>query len=299
MLRFLISLNTLISVLSSDISSPLAGPQQIRIPYDEKCTETEILRHFSFRGIPLNENSGSFTILPHISFGKIGNSHHTLSLLTESTVYRIAFAVEIYDDKAPAILGPGETSFARVPSKKDFLSFYESYDEIDGFCPLKIKEDYHPTVGNNFYTLFSFDASGNFSERSVKLSIGSEKKTIWFLDDRIIQTKPEEYLTPEELTSQLIYHRFLEDRIFTRMSYIDGDYPFYFRQIGIHRVVLKLEEDSITPVEIRVRIQVTENLKNERTLSFREKVLSFIRSFVEKLITSLKKAIDLIRREPL
>ena len=296
MLRFLTSI-ALLSVMPSNGSSPLTGPQQIRIPYDEKYTETDMLRYFSFMGTPLNDQMGSFTILPHISFGKIGNSHHTLSLVRESTFYSIGFAVEIFDDQAPTIFGPEEITSERSPSKKDFLSFYESYDEIDGRCPLKIKEDYNPTAGTNFYTLYSSDSSGNVSERSVKLSIVSEKKTIWFSDDRIIQTETE-YLPPEKLTSLLICHRFLEDRTFARMSYIDGDYPFYFQQIGIHRIVLKLEAEDIIPVEIRVRIQVTEETKNERTLTLREKILSFIRSFLKKMISNLKDAIDLIRRHP-
>lgn len=73
---------------------------------------------------------------------------------------------------------------------------------------------------------------------------------------------------------------------------------FIFQQIGIHRVVLKLEAEDIIPVEIRVRIQVMEETKNERTLTLREKILSFIRSFLKKMISNLKDAIDLIRRHP-
>ena len=292
----MIPLITLLLLPISNVSTTseiiVAGPNKITLSYQNNLREIDIYRKFKIPSRNLVEKhyfDSPLTLdYPH-------TSNHILYLEDkDNNIKGHPFTLEIIDDISPIIYGPNiiEYDYQLLPSTTEFLKNYTSYDEIDLSLPISIDrniEDIVTKPGSYTFTLTSEDYSYNISSKLISLKVKDTKKVPFHINEYVVKTKVNEYLSPEMLSNSLIKQCFLENKEYSSYTYILDEYSNNYHKEGVYLSILQIIDDYHI-IEIKVKfINEKEVLHNKTSLidiliNSCKNFISWISKLIENII---------------
>lgn len=267
----------------------IAGPNEIKISYQNNLTEDDIYRKFKIPSKHLIKDhyfdSNLILNYPH-------TSNHILYLIDkENNIYQHNFTLNIIDDISPLIYGPDilEFDYKLLPSTEELLQYYTSYDEIDLYLQLEIDlqlEDIITKPGKYVFNLSSQDYSCNFISKPISLNITSLDKEPYHIKRITKRTMINHYVSPEDMMKELISRNLIENKKYEKCHYISDEYSSNYNKEGVYMSTLELTHSYHT---IKINIKF---LNEKEALNDKTSLISSIVNFFKKIFNLISQLIS-------
>lgn len=276
-----------ISYTVSTSSITIVGPNKFTFSYKNNLTESILYHRFKIPSRHLIEDyyfdSKLVFNYPHIS------NHYLYLVDKENNVTKYPFTLNIIDDISPSIKGPSliEYDYELLPSTTDLLKNYTCYDEIDLMLPINIDKNIEDVVykpGNYTFTLSSKDYSSNTITKLISLNVTSNKKEPFHINEHMVKTNINNYISPEKLIKILIEKNLLENKDYLNYRYILDDYTSNYHKEGVYSATLQIIDDFHI-IEIKIKFI------NEKEILNKTSLIDILINFFKNFISWLKKLI--------
>lgn len=282
-------INTTILLMSNQNIPSIEGPNEIYIAYSENLSIEQFTnKYFTFSDIETPKEKLKVKYKYQLTLNWPNTSCNIITITDEDNNFATKpFTLYVKDDLGPKIYGPDSISFDynSIPNTKEILSYYSSFDEVDGPCTISLEKEL--TTSSTSFTLISLDKSKNITTKNVKLNLLNEPK-YWYVETTLNITN-KSYLSASSIIDTLIENNYLQKIDYTYAYYIDPVYEKNYMITGLYEVeieiyTLELKEPFIIKVKLNVSNENTNKQEEITTTPWWEKIFYFIKKLFQKII---------------
>ena len=208
----------------------------------------------------------------------------------------IDFSLELIDDIPPEIRSQGDEIVLRrgmTYSREKLLSLFSAYDEIDGELGVTVTKDTYmgneDKVGEYAFAVKAVDRSGNIGEKEIHILVEDSEGPTFYVRESFLTVVEGEVPTLTDVVEALIRQDVLENKVYPTMKIVEGRDLDNRLEVGMHRMMLYLVDESGKEDFISLTIEVVPKEKIEdpltRPLSFWERFCQFWIDLWNKIIS--------------